>query len=159
MKAITHVLPALLCAGSVAAATAPGAQVGLWKKNLAESINMPEAGYQETVLIRRSDSILDFTWNGVAADGTKSTFSYTGKVDGKARELPGGMGIVGTMILTPEGVTRSLLKYPDGSLEDKMCVLVVRDKMICYATLTDASGKPSIFKEVFDRLPGPSHGR
>ncbi|MBS0578550.1 MAG: hypothetical protein JSR36_04735 [Proteobacteria bacterium] len=126
--------------------------VGQWKKNLAESINMPDPSYQETVLVRRSDSILDFTWTGVAANGKTDSFSYSGKVDGKERELPGEMSIYGTMTATADGITRSVLKYPDGSTEDKMCVLVTQDKMTCYATLTSAAGKPTLFKEVFDRV-------
>ena len=131
-----------------------GLHVGEWKKNLAESVNMPDPGYQETVLVRRADSILDFTWTGVSADGKTDTFSYSGKVDGKEKKLPGKMGIYATMTATADGITRSILKFSDGSSEDKMCVLVTRAKMICYATLTNA-GKETLYKEVFDKVQKP----
>jgi hypothetical protein len=125
--------------------------VGTWKKNAAESINMADPKYQETVVVRQAGRVLDFTWTGVSADGKTDTFSYSGKVDGKEKPLPGKMGIIGTLTATPDGITRSVLRYKDGSTEDKMCILTVPDKLICYATFVDAQGKTSIFKEVFDR--------
>lgn len=155
MKVALALVLAVLSMASMSADAAHGTQVGQWKKNLVESINMPEPDYQEAFLIRRADSVLDFTWTGVATDGTKSTFSCAGKVDGKAGQWPGGMGIIATMMLTADGTTRSMLKYQDGSIEDRMCILITCDSMTCYATLTSSSGKTSIFKEVFDWLPRP----
>jgi len=40
---------------------------------------------------------------------------------------------------------------PDGSLEDKFCILSAPGKLTCFATFTDGKGKVSLFKEVFDR--------
>lgn len=58
------------------------------------------------------------------------------------------------MIATPEGVIESKLWSKDGSLEDKFCILSAPTRLTCFATLTDASGKKSIFKEVFDKVGG-----
>jgi len=139
----------LLAAGAQAADTA---QLGTWEKNNAESMNMADPNGHETVVIRRHDSVLDYTWTGIASDGAKATFSYAGPVDGKTKLLPGGDGLKGAMIPTPEGVIESKLWSTDGALEDKFCILSAPTRLTCYATVTAADGKKSIFKEVFDKV-------
>jgi hypothetical protein len=151
MKLHPRLLFVALGIWSMSALADSPAHVGTWTKNLAESINMPDPTYRETVVIRRAGPVLDFTWTGVSADGKKDTFSFTGKVDGKEAPLPGSTPITGKLTQTLDGVTESVLKFQDGSTEDKMCILTSSDRMTCYATVTDAAGKKSIFKEVFDR--------
>ena len=68
-------------------------QVGTWVHNPHESINMPDPDEAQTVEIRRYDTLLDYTWTGVAKDGKKSTFSYSMAADGVVRALPGSDGI------------------------------------------------------------------
>jgi len=126
-------------------------QVGTWKKNAAESLNMADPGGSETVVIRRHDSVLDYTWTGTGSDGKTETFSYAGPVDGKEQKLPGDSGLRGAMIPTPDGVIEGKLWFPDGGVEDKYCILTTPRKLTCFATFTDGAGKTSLFKEVFDK--------
>ena len=136
---------------SAGALAAPNAYVGTWKKNVAESFGMSDPSGQETTVIRRHDTVLDYSWTGTGSDGKTETFSYSGPVDGKEQTLPGGMGLRGAMIPTPSGVIEAKLWGPDGSLEDKFCILSAPRKLTCFATFTDGKGKVSLFKEVFDR--------
>lgn len=136
---------------SAAAFAAPNPYVGTWKKNAAESSGMSDPAGQETTVIRRHDTVLDYTWTGTGSDGKTETFSYSGKVDGKEQVLPGDTGMRGAMIPTPSGVIEAKLWGPDGSLEDKFCILSAPRKLTCFATFTDGKGKVSLFKEVFDR--------
>jgi hypothetical protein len=130
---------------------ATASQVGIWKKNAAESLNMADPGGSETVEIRRHDTVLDYTWTGTGSDGKTETFSYAGPVDGKEQKLPGDTGLRGAMIPTPDGVIEGKLWFPDGSIEDKYCLLTTPRKLTCFATFTDGAGKASLFKEVFDK--------
>ena len=125
--------------------------VGTWKKSVAESFGMADPAGQETTVIRRHDTVLDYTWTGTGSDGKTETFSYSGKVDGKEQALPGDSGLRGAMIATPSGVIEAKLWGPDGSLEDKFCILSAPRKLTCFATFTDGKGKVSLFKEVFDK--------
>jgi len=118
---------------------------------VAESFGMSDPSGAETTVIRRHDTILDYTWTGTGSDGKTETFSYSGPVDGKDQTLPGGMVLRGAMIPTPSGVIEAKLWGPDGSLEDKFCILSAPRKLTCFATFTDGKGKVSLFKEVFDR--------
>ena len=129
----------------------PASQVGTWKKNAAESLNMADPGGSETVVIRRHDTVLDYTWTGTGSDGKTETFSYAGPVDGKEQKLPGDSGLRGAMIPTPDGVIEGKLWFPDGGVEDKYCILTAPKKLTCFATFTDGAGKTSLFKEVFDK--------
>lgn len=130
---------------------ATASQVGTWKKNAAESLNMANPGGQETVVIRRHDTVLDYTWTGTGSDGKTETFSYSGAVDGKERTLPGDSGLRGAMIPTPDGVIEGKLWFPDGGVEDKYCILTAPKRLTCFATFTDKDGKASLFREVFDK--------
>ena len=130
---------------------ATASQVGTWKKNAAESLNMADPGGSETVVIRRHDTVLDYTWTGTGSDGKTETFSYAGPVDGKEQKLPSDSGLRGAMIPTPDGVIEGKLRFPDGGVEDKYCILTTPKKLTCFATFTENDGKTSLFKEVFDK--------
>ena len=131
--------------------SATASQVGTWKKNAAESLNMADPGGSETVAIRRHDTVLDYTWTGTGSDGKTETFSYAGPVDGKEQKLPGDSGLRGAMIPTPDGVIEGKLWFPGGGVEDKYCILTSPKRLTCFATFTDSAGKASLFKEVFDK--------
>lgn len=134
-----------------AAAAEPGDFVGTWKKNVAESIGMMDPAGQETTIIRRYDTVLDYTWLGVNSTGESSTFSYSGAVDGNIRMLPGDAKLRGLMTKTPSGVIQAKLWFADGDVEEKYCILSAPGKMTCFATFTAAKGDKSLFKEVFDK--------
>lgn len=148
LGSVAAALAGLWSAGAFAASNP---YVGTWKKNAAESFGMADPGGQETTVIRRHDTVLDYTWTGTGSDGKTETFSYSGKVDGKEQMLPGDSGLRGAMIATPSGVIEGKLWGPDGSLEDKFCILSAPRRMTCFATFTDGKGKVSLFKEVFDK--------
>jgi hypothetical protein len=139
-----------ICPAGAIAASAP--HVGTWKMNPAESLNMADPGGSQTTVIRRHDTVLDYTWTGISADGKTDTFSFSGPVDGKEKLLPGGDGLRGAMVRTPEGVIEGKLKFKDGSSEDKYCILSAPKKLTCFATFIDAAGKQSLYKEVFDKM-------
>ncbi len=102
-------------------------------------------------MIRRHDTVLDYTWTGTGSDGKTETFSYSGPVDGKEQKLPGDSGLRGAMIPTPDGVIEGKLWFPGGGVEDKYCILTSPKRLTCFATFTDSAGKASLFKEVFDK--------
>jgi len=112
---------------------------------------MADPGGSEIVVIRRHDSVLDYTWTGAGSDGKTETFSYAGPVDGKEQKLPGDSGLRGAMIPTPDGVIEGKLWFPGGGVEDKYCILTSPKRLTCFATFTDSAGKASLFKEVFDK--------
>jgi hypothetical protein len=141
----------LICLWPTARANATASQIGTWKKNAAESLNMADPGGSETVVIRRHDTVLDYTWTGIGSDRKTETFSYARPVDGKEQKLPGDTGLRGAMIPTPDGVIEGKLWFPDGSVEDKYCILTTPKKLTCFATFTDRAGKASLFREVFDK--------
>jgi hypothetical protein len=126
-------------------------QVGTWVHNAQESINMPDPDEAQTVEIRRYDTVLDYTWTGVAKDGKTSTFSYSMAADGVVRALPGSDGLRGSMTRTPSGVIEAKLFFPDGSSEEKFCLLTTATRLTCFATYVDQAGKVSLFKQIFDK--------
>ncbi|MBK7948747.1 MAG: hypothetical protein IPK00_08400 [Deltaproteobacteria bacterium] len=134
-----------------ASAGGSAAQVGTWVHNPRESINMPDPDEAQTVEIRRDDTVLDYTWTGIAKDGKTSTFSYSMAADGVVRALPGSEGLRGSMTRTPSGVIEAKLFFPDGSSEEKFCILTSAKRLTCFATFTDGTGKTSLFKQVFDK--------
>lgn len=146
----TLLATACLTAGNAFAGDATS-QVGTWVHNARESINMPDPGVSETVEIRRYDSVLDYTWTGISKDGEKSSFSYSSPADGEVRELPGSEGLRGSMTRTPSGVIDAKLWFPDGSSEDKFCILSGPMRLTCFATFVDSAGKTSLFKQIFDK--------
>jgi len=148
LGSVAAAMAGLWAAGALAAANP---YVGTWKKNAAESFGMADPAGQETTVIKRHDTVLDYTWTGTGSDGKTETFSYAGKVDGKEQALPGDTGLRGAMIPTPSGVIEAKLWGPDGSLEDKYCILSAPRKLTCFATFTDGKGNVSLFKEVFDK--------
>ena len=124
---------------------------GTWVMNRAESIGLSDPERAEVVVLRRQDSVLDYTWTGTPPDGEVQTFSYSGPVDGKVHDLPGNTGLRGAFIPTPSGIVESKLWLGDVLLEDKFCLMSAPRKMTCFATATNEAGKLYLFKEVFDQ--------
>jgi hypothetical protein len=130
--------------------TAPD-YVGTWVMNASESVGLTHPERAEVVVLRRQDSVLDYTWTGTPPDGEVQTFSYSGPVDGKEHQLPGNTGLRGAFIPTPSGIVESKLWLGDVLLEDKFCLMSAPRKMTCFATAIDEAGKTYLFKEVFDK--------
>jgi len=126
--------------------------VGTWVRNDQESFNLPNPVKYESVVIRRDDSILDYTWTGVDESGKKMSFTFKGAVDGKPQAATGdfeGMRVATVPTLT--AVHEGKIWNNDGSSESKYCVPVNSAKLVCYATYIDGKGKESLFREVFDK--------
>lgn len=146
-----------LCAvAGMAAGDARGKEtpssVGTWVRNDRESFNLPNPVKNESVVIRRDDSILDYTWIGEDADGKKMSFTFKGAVDGKPQAATGdfeGMRVATVPTLT--AVHEGKIWNKDGSSESKYCVPVNPTRLVCYATYIDSKGKESLFREVFDK--------
>ena len=126
--------------------------VGTWIRNDRESFNLPNPVKHESVVIRRDDSILDYTWTGEDADGKKMSFTFKGAVDGKPQAATGdfeGMRVATVPTLT--AVHEGKIWNKDGSSESKYCIPVNPTRLVCYATYIDSKGKESLFREVFDK--------
>jgi hypothetical protein len=146
-------LAALVCGRALAAEpkTAQPDYRGTWVMNPAESVGLSHPERAEVVVLRRQDTVLDYTWTGTPPGGEVQTFSYSGPVDGKVHDLPGNTGLRGAFIPTPSGIVESKLWLGDVLLEDKFCLMSAPRKMTCFATATDEAGKQYLFKEVFDQ--------
>ncbi len=139
-----------LSAGFASAGDA-ASKVGTWVYNPHESINMPVPDEAQIVEIRRNDTVLDYTWTGVTKDGKTSTFSHSMAPDGVARPLPGSDGLRGSMTRTPSGVIEAKLFFPDGSSEEKFCLLSAPTRQTCFAAYVDRAGKASLVKQIFEK--------
>ncbi|MBV6423998.1 MAG: hypothetical protein NAOJABEB_01808 [Steroidobacteraceae bacterium] len=128
----------------------PARGVGTWKLNLEESIAPQGRHFNPyTVVVRRADEILDFTYHGFH-DGKPYEFTYSAKADGEVRDMGGGMRAA--MVRLPSGNYEARLWLPDGSFENKFCQIVVGgNKQVCLATLTQPDGSVVFFKQVQDR--------
>lgn len=143
-----------------AAASATGevtATVGKWSLNLAESIPPQGKSFRPfTVEIREAGSVLDFTQYETGKDGKTREFSHRTPTDGVARDVPGMPGMPGAkiaMTLLPSGVIDAQFWFPNGALQNKICVLepsLKRQK--CLATITAPGGEVTFFKHVLDRV-------
>lgn len=145
----TAMAPAL-AAGDSATDASTNSKLGTWKLNLKESIAPQGRAFNPyTVVVRRADEVLDFTYHGFR-EGQPYEFHYTAKADGVVREVEGGMKAA--MILLPSGNYEARLWLPDGSYENKFCQMTAGGKQqVCLATVTQPDGSVVFFKQVQDR--------
>ncbi len=144
-----------LCLPSAASATGEAAAtVGKWTLNVAESIPPQGKSFRPfTVEIREAGAILDFTQYESGKDGKIREFSHRTPTDGIARDVPGMAGAKMAMTLLPSGVIDAQFWFPNGALQNKICVLepsLKRQK--CLATITAPGGEVVFFKHVLDRV-------
>lgn len=145
---------ALAAAAPAQAADEAAASVGTWRLNLAESI--PPQGKQFrpfTVVIRSSGDVLDFTQTEAGADGQPRSFNHRTQTDGVIRDVPGYPGARMAMLRLPSGVIDARFWFPNGSLQNKFCLLdnTLR-RQVCLATITAPGGEVTFFKHVLDRV-------
>lgn len=133
---------------------APISSVGTWVRNDQLSFNLPHPVASETVFIRRADTITDYSWTGIDADGHKYSFTFKGPVDGTLIPMTGDFA--GTKVATVptliDGVAEGKIISKDGSSESKYCIRTSMTRLTCYATYIDAAGKQSLFREIFDKV-------
>jgi len=128
--------------------------IGTWKLNLEESI--PPQGkkfHPYTVVIKEgSPSLVDFTYTNIDDNGNKVEFNYKAPPDGQVRDIPGIPGLKGSMTLLPSGIMDAKLWSPDGTYENKFCILgITLRKQTCLATVTSPQGDVVFFKQVIDK--------
>ncbi len=129
------------------------ALVGSWKLNLEESIPPQGKVFRPfSLVIRESGAMLDFTQITTDAKGNPVEFSHRTPTDGITRELPGMPVAKAAFTRLPNGVIDAKLWFPDGSLQNKICVLQVsQTRQVCLATVTSPLGHTAFFKHVLDK--------
>ena len=129
-------------------------EAGTWSLNLAESIPPQGRTFRPfTVVVRSSGVVLDFTQTTTDAAGREIVFSHSSPTDGVVRDLPGMPGAKAAFTRLPSGVIDAKLWFPDGSLQNKICVLETSlRRQICLATITSPSGNTVFFKHVLDKV-------
>ena len=79
-------------------------------------------------------------------------FGYQAKIDGVLRDLPGNMGLKGSMTPMADGVILSKLVWPDGTTEDKICNMDAAFKrQICIGSMLSPQKDIIFFKQVLDK--------
>ncbi|MCZ8322603.1 MAG: hypothetical protein O9296_13630 [Novosphingobium sp.] len=143
-----------LAANPAIAQTETTASVGSWQLNLAESIPPQGKTFRAfTVTIREAGAMLDFTQVETGANGQPRSFSHRTPTDGVERAVPGFPGATMAMTLLPSGLIDAKLRFPNGSLQNKVCMMQPGLKrQVCFATITAPGGEVSFFKHVLDRV-------
>ncbi len=129
-------------------------RTGTWKLNIAESIPPQGKTFAPFTAIVRSSApdAIDFTYRSELPDGKIEEFGYQAKIDGVLRDLPGNMGLKGSMTPMAGGVILSKLIWPDGSTEDKICNMDAAFKrQICIGSMTSPQKDVVFFKQVLDK--------
>lgn len=129
-------------------------ETGTWALNLEQSIPPQGRTFRPfTVVVRSSDDVLDFTQTTTDAAGKEIAFSHSSPTDGVVRDLPGMPGAKAAFTRLPSGVIDAKLWFPDGSLQNKICVLETSlRRQVCLATITSPSGNTVFFKHVLDKV-------
>lgn len=143
-----------MAASTAIAQTESSASIGTWRLNLTESIPPQGKSFRPfTVTIREAGSVLDFTQTEMGSDGQPRSFSHRTPTDGVERPVPGLPGATMTMTLLPSGLIDAKLRFPNGSLQNKVCMMQPGLKrQVCFATITAPGGEVTFFKHVLDRV-------
>jgi len=143
----------VLMGGAVFAETPPNPSIGTWKLNVAESIAPQGKTVQPyTVTIRSTSPILDYTYESVDDKGNKVVFNWKAPTDGKVVDIPGVPGLRGSMTMLPSGIVDAKLWMPDGTYENKFCIMGVSlRKQTCMAQVTSPEGDVVFFKQIIEK--------
>jgi hypothetical protein len=133
--------------------------VGTWKLNLAKSkFAVAPAPKSETRTVAAQGNGLKFSFEGIAADGSKISWSYTSNLDGKPVPVTGsGVPYGAEMLATkrPDANANTLTtSYLKAGNEIRMSRTVVsNDGRVTTITGkgTDANGKPITTVTVWDK--------
>jgi len=158
MKPIASILvAALLLVPGLAMAKAEGAsdpRTGTWKLNITQSIPPQGKSFAPftAVVHPAPQGSLDFTYRSELPDGQVEEFGYRAQIDGVLRDLPGNMRLKGAMTPMAGNIIRSLLRWPDGTEEDKICNLdITLQQQTCIGIMTSPQKDVVFFKQVLDK--------
>jgi hypothetical protein len=127
---------------------------GTWELNLAESVPPQGTVFRPfNVTIYQAGAMLAFTQTEIGPDGKTRSFSHQTPTDGVERPVPEFPGAKMTMTRLPSGVIDAKLRFPNGALQNKVCLLQPDlNKQVCFATITSATGEVKFFKHVLNRI-------
>ena len=147
----------LLFAPGLAAAKAEGnsdPRIGTWKLNIEQSIPPQGKSFAPfTAVVRPApQGMLDFTYRSELPGGQIEEFGYRAQIDGTMRDLPGNMGLKGAMTPMAGNVISSLLRWADGTEEDKICNMdIALRQQTCIGMMTSPQKDVVFFKQVLDK--------
>lgn len=129
-------------------------RIGTWKLNIAQSIPPQGKSFAPfTAIVHPApQGSLDFTYRSELPGGQVEEFGYRAQIDGVLRDIPGNMRLKGAMTPMAGNVIRSLLRWPDGTEEDKICNLdMTLRQQTCIGMMTSPQKDVVFFKQVLDK--------
>ncbi len=131
--------------------------VGTWKMNAEKSkytnVAMPK---NETRTVEAQGSALKISFEGVAADGSKVSYSFITNLDGKPVSIsgsgaPGGADMIATKRVNANATTSAYIKAGKDIFTTRTAVS--KDGKVTTTTRkgTDASGKPVLAMSVWEK--------
>ena len=141
--------------GSASSTGTTDPRIGTWRLNVADSIAPQGKTHTPYTVVLRSAApgTIDFSYRNELADGTVEEFGYQAKIDGVLRDLPGNMGLKGSMTPMAGGVVLARLIWADGTTEEKICNTdAAFTRQICLASMTSPQKDVVFFKEVLDKV-------
>jgi len=131
--------------------------VGTWKLNVAKS-RFPgtPAPKSETRTVTAQGNALKFSHDGVAADGSKISWTFTTNLDGKPAPatgsgVPSGADMLATKRIDANTLTSSYLKAGKEVRTSRSTVSTDGKVTTITAKFTDATGKPVTTVTVWDK--------
>ncbi len=131
--------------------------IGIWKLNVAKSkwVNV-QAPKSETRTVEAQGNGAKYTFEGIAADGSKIAWSFTTNYDGKDSAISGVGGPNGAdadALTRVDANTTKAASKKAGKVVQTTTAVVSKDGKVTTLTSkgTDAQGKPTSSVTVFDK--------
>lgn len=133
-------------------------RVGTWKLNLAKSKFSPAgtAPKSETQTVEAQGNGVKYSYEGVAADGSRIAYSFTTNYDGKDSPVsgvgfPSGADTIAPTLVNANTVTTTWKKA--GKVVGTTRSLLSKDRKVYTITAkgTNEQGQPTSFALVFDK--------